>query len=303
MQRNSFFIAILLLFAFLRGGSLYAKDVQVKTIDELAEMHAEAQSLDPEQRAIEARLKIVRAGAIATATPHAFITEMRKQQARLQAVENELDAIFPFQDVQKMAVDQLSNADEIKTLSFVFIPPAIAEYQRATMSSPKSDVLRIASSEYVFVQPARLATAPLDWRDLLLTFDFAEPPKPNPGVLPRNKMEQEVWRQGIAEGWAAGIEQARFEMKTRLIRAARLLRGMIKYVYLVEQRMIEPPIVALTRSPVELNAPEREMAVDVWRYRIVVRPRFNGNVSAWRAVWSGEIEARGRVRSYEHNKQ
>ena len=90
---------------------------------------------------------------------------------------------------------------------FTVLPPVVAETRRAYRLDGAG--VRAASAARVLriVEPARIVSAPPDWRDWLCrSWPAAAPPAAV--LFPRGAEETKRWRRLLAEGWARGAALA-----------------------------------------------------------------------------------------------
>ncbi|HVE44589.1 MAG TPA: type IV secretion system DotC family protein [Gammaproteobacteria bacterium] len=165
-------------------------------------------------------------------------------------------------------------------LSHGVLPPVLEEGDNSlNLSDPNT--IRVADRTYKIVQQARFATTPPNWREYLW-MSYSKPTLPDNTLLPRNKDEQKVWREGVDAGWEKGIAQSYSIFQQNLARLKRDYRGMLLYRKLLQQKMISPPFVA--RTELGVTGDGSDMRINDQVLRIVELPKLQTNGSHWKAV-------------------
>jgi defect-in-organelle-trafficking protein DotC len=143
------------------------------------------------------------------------------------------------------------------------------------------NTIRVADRTYKIVKQAQFATTPPNWREYLW-LTYGRPELPDRSLLPRNSMEQKIWREGIRAGWEKGITQSHSIFQQNLARLKRDYRGMLLYRKLLQEKMISPPFVARTELGVTGNG--TDMRINDQVLRIVELPQLQTNSRGWKAV-------------------
>lgn len=165
-------------------------------------------------------------------------------------------------------------------LSHGVLPPVLAEGDNSLNLADPSTI-RVADRTYKIVQQARFATTPPNWREYLW-FSFSKPELPDRTLLPRTDEEQQIWRDGIREGWTKGLEQANSIFQQNLARLKRDFRGMALYRKLLQEKMISPPFVS--RTELGITGDGNDMRINDQVLRIVALPKLQTNSKHWNAI-------------------
>ena len=165
-------------------------------------------------------------------------------------------------------------------LSHGVLPPVLEEGDDS-LNLADPNTIRVADRTYKIVQQAKFVTTPPNWRDYLW-LSYAKPELPDRTLLPRNNLEQKIWKHSIREGWEKGIEQAYSIFQQSLARMKRDYRGMMIYRKLLQEKMISPPFVARTELGVTGNG--SDMRINDQVLRIVDLPQLQTNSKNWRAI-------------------
>lgn len=118
-------------------------------------------------------------------------------------------------------------------------PPVVTEAQMAVALDPQGQSARETRRIYQITRKAALVSAVPQWRTWLVR--TVTPPQPPTDTLrPRTKHEVEIWRDAVAQGWAAGERQAVEVFLDDLARLERDLVGMARYRVLLNAGKVAP---------------------------------------------------------------
>lgn len=145
----------------------------------------------------------------------------------LLAKSREFDRVFNFQEL---------------LLDNQILPPVLIE-ARHTLNLADEHSIRVSDRSYKILRQARFVTAPPNWRDYLF-MAYPKPEFPDMTLLPNSADERRIWRENVAKGWSRGVEQADQIYQENLARLKRDYEGMIRYRFLLAQKMVSPPHVA-----------------------------------------------------------
>jgi len=158
------------------------------------------------------------------------------------------------------------------------LPPVLLDASNPLVIAA-NDVIRVSDKNYKIVQQAKFISAPPTWRDYLW-LSYTKPEVPNRSLLPRNKIERQLWRQDLEEGWQAGRQQADTIYSENLNRLVRDYSGMILYHSLLAQNVVTAPFVSslnmgITGDKHDININDRIL-------RITALPGFNHDGNNWK---------------------
>jgi defect-in-organelle-trafficking protein DotC len=176
-------------------------------------------------------------------------------------------------------LDTIYNFDAM-VLSHGVIPPVL-EVGDNSLNLDDPNTVRVADRTYKIVKQARFATTPPNWREYLL-LTYSKPELPDKSLMPRNSMEQEVWKKYLRDGWEKGISQGASIFQQNLALLKRDYRGMVLYRKLLQEKMISPPFVARTELGVTGNG--NDMRINDQVLRIVELPQLQTNSRGWKAI-------------------
>ncbi len=179
----------------------------------------------------------------------------------------------------KSYLDTIYNFDAM-VLTHGVIPPVLVEGD-FTLNQDDPNTIRVSDRTYKIVQQARFATTPPNWREYIW-LTYTKPTLPDKSLLPRNALEQKIWRKAIATGWGSGVSQAYTIFQQNLARLKRDYNGMALYRKLLQEKMISPPFVA--RTELGITGSGDDMRINDQVLRIVELPRLQTDSKHWRAV-------------------
>jgi len=162
----------------------------------------------------------------------------------------------------------LTNRDDVLSRTYDFrplisrqgyLPPVIVTAKDTAHITP--DQIRTAYRTYNILSPARFVSNPPGWRTWLLTGLAVQPERPDPGVIPKNSKERDVWQAAIRTGWDEGRQSADRTLESNFNRLTRDYTGMLRYSTLRQQGMITAPDVKESQQTVT-GTPEELMLGD-----------------------------------------
>ncbi|MBO1326264.1 type IV secretion system DotC family protein [Acetobacter sp. TBRC 12305] len=121
-------------------------------------------------------------------------------------------------------------------------PPVVTEGQMAMALDPNGQTARETGRVWRITRQAQLVSAPPQWRTWLVR-TITQPEPPADALRPRTREEVEIWREGVARGWAAGERLAVETFLDDLARLERDMIGMGRYRVLLKAGKVEAPEV------------------------------------------------------------
>jgi defect-in-organelle-trafficking protein DotC len=158
------------------------------------------------------------------------------------------------------------------------LPPVLIE-GRNTLDIAGPDAIRIADRNYQILEQARFVTAPPTWRQYLW-MSFSTPEPPDRSLLPKTSIEKTLWKQYVAEGWRAGLQQGETIFLENLGRLKRDYQGMLRYRTLLAQNMVSAPYVAQTDMGV--TGDSSNISINDRVLRITAFPELQLNPEQWK---------------------
>lgn len=160
------------------------------------------------------------------------------------------------------------------------VPPVVRKIERVT--EQEGDVLRYSALQFQIVRQASFATRAPTWRQYLPIPVWNDLGTTHPSLMPANAAETEAARQGIEQGWRAGIEQANGMFFKGLTRLQNDWLGMNTYHALLKSNMVTAPVI--NRQDIPISGDASSMTVDESTYRIEAKPVFNPSLTQWLAL-------------------
>lgn len=174
------------------------------------------------------------------------------------------------------------------------VPPVIRRMERVT--EQEGDILRYSAYQFQIVKQAAFATRSPTWRTYLPLPIWNDLGTTHPSLMPANSAEAEAARQGIEQGWKAGIEQANQMFFKGLTRLQNDWLGMNTYHALLKSGMVTAPII--NRQDTPISGDGSNMIVDESMYRIEAKPVFNPSLTQWLAL----VDVSGTSKIFEEVK-
>ncbi|PAK76972.1 type IV secretion system protein DotC [Acetobacter fabarum] len=157
-------------------------------------------------------------------------------------------------------------------------PPVVSEAQMAMALDPSGQTARETRRIFRVTREAQLVSVPPQWRTWLVR-SISMPETPPDAVRPRTRHEVEVWREGVARGWAAGERQAVEIFLDDLARLEHDLIGMARYRVLLKAGKVEAPEVAFFQR--DTTGGKDVLREDDTEIRIRSQPGLDANRAHW----------------------
>lgn len=123
-------------------------------------------------------------------------------------------------------------------------PPVYIEGKDAFELSDDGQQAAVTDTAIFKIEDERVVPTAKLWGNYLLRpFSLKITPPPSE-VFPTNSDEEKLWKQWLAEGWAAGIQQADETFQADLDRMVRDFVGMVRFRYLYAEGMATLPYAA-----------------------------------------------------------
>lgn len=163
---------------------------------------------------------------------------------------------FDFKSIMSTATD---NATEMYVL-----PPVIEKLINAEAVSQDGMQLKLSGEVYRILSNVRLVTAPPTWRDYLVPRGLSETNPPPEDLLPKSREERKSWEKWVNEGFNSGLEQGDREMRHRINQLKTDYVGMVRYMNLVEKKMVREPVVAMQHIRTEGDGGEIKIRSSIY---------------------------------------
>lgn len=208
------------------------------------------------------RYEMLRETALTYSSQMSFAHYSKKVNQALESNERLLNKSFNFQPL---------------ILANNIVPPVILESSQV-VNKQSDNVLIVADRTYNISKPAYFQTSPLGWRDYVVIHS-SKPELPDKSLLPRNKIEQDVWSEFSQLGWQAGQEQAYMTCLENLKQLAKDYNGMVNYHRLLVQGIVTSPQVSQYSQGI--CADDQKMNVNQRVLSIEVPTQFNESTQLW----------------------
>lgn len=119
-------------------------------------------------------------------------------------------------------------------------PPVISEAENNLIVTGSGQKAAVTDLIYKINRPAKIVTAPRNWRSYLER-EWGEVPPPPDVLLPQNPLERQNWERWVKKGWQEGYQQAEEIFQTDLDRLNTDFIGMVRYRMLLAQDMVSAP--------------------------------------------------------------
>jgi defect-in-organelle-trafficking protein DotC len=222
------------------------------------------------------RLRAMRQAAEAVGVQKGYAYRMKEYQRLLMSQEKRYDESFDFRQLMELVPGKYDNEVRLYRL------PAVIQEARNYIEGDDT-FLTATGTTYRILTNTRLTTVPPTWRDYLLTSANLEANNPATAILPEggNEEEREIWAMHVLRGWERGLGQADQEVQLRVSRFRRDFVGMVRYLRLLEQKLIDPDYIAVQNQMVSGGGDR--LAIDKTTYQITSPAQFNTNHKKWRA--------------------
>ncbi len=202
--------------------------------------------------------------------------------------------------IDEQLTKQSRNLDSIYdfnslVLEHNILPPVLLE-GRNTLNLADAQTIRVSDRTYKVSKQAHFITTPPTWRQYLW-MDYVKPENPNSTLLPKTKVEKELWCIYTERGWKNGIDQANTILEENISRIKEDFGGMIRYRKLLAMNMVSPPYVSNTELGV--TGDSTEIRIDDRVLRITALPGLNVNSSEWIAAVAKDENALEQFKNME----
>lgn len=246
------------------------------SLDELKQLSEE--TLDVYRKKLsdspnDMRQNAMRKAALSLGAQTGFMKNIEVLSNKILESANELDSIYDFSFIMKL--------DSGSTNQMYQLPPVLRIAEKRFHKS-SDNFITTSGVTYEIIKPARLVSNAPNWRQYLIFKPGSVIKFPHEVLMPKNELERELWSKWIDEGWERGVEQANFEMQSRVANLGDEFLGMVRYARLVKQGMITPAQVA--ESTQSIVGSGNQMIIDQKQVRIAAPASLNPDSKNWKAV-------------------
>ncbi len=158
--------------------------------------------------------------------------------------------ISNYLDAHSEQLDQVFNFNALLMPHNILVP-VIAKYGK-TYSVEDNNTVRISDQEIKMLKAARFVSVAPNWRDYIYIV-YGQPESPPESLLPRNEVEELIWKEGLLTGWQLGVEQSAAIFQDALSRLSQDFEGMVLYHSLHIQNIVSAPYAETTNLGVTGN--------------------------------------------------
>ena len=159
-------------------------------------------------------------------------------------------------------------------------PPVIGEAGDALLIDSDGQEAAVADRVYNIYRPARIVSAPREWRTYLER-DWGEVTPPPELLRPENADERRDWRGWVAQGWELGYKQADETFQSDLERLVADFTGMVRYRMLLTQGIVSEPFALHEDRGITGTEDGNEMRIGDRALRITGRSQFQTKGFLW----------------------
>ena len=182
----------------------------------------------------------------------------------------------------KHELSRVANFHPLMLMGGRIVPPIIQESDDLRMIEDRYTA-RFVKKSYKITEQARVVNTPLHWRNYLI-INIAKPTAPSSYSLPirGNEREEQIWANGVAQGWEAGIQQANDAMIQNIRKLQSDYIGMIRFKLMLAKGMVTSPIPSNTKLGVTGDIDTLNIGEST--FEIIETPKFNKDAETWIAL-------------------
>jgi defect-in-organelle-trafficking protein DotC len=270
------------------GGGSYVfasgkKDDRPKELDGLLLMKGKKRTEKP--KAQTARMKVLENTAGTLGFQYGFAWRYGRIMDGVLAREHEFERIFNF---APLLIDGR------------VLPPVIRSAEKAVnIESPTSATT--VETQYVIVEPARIVSAPPNWRGYIDV--EVERMEPAVELVPMDSDESAAWKAKIMEGWTEGCAHADEVFELNMDRLESDYRGILLFRKLADAGLVSVPVLAQGNLGVQVG--ENVLSIDQRTFRITVPARFvqagpEGDDAGGTSAVRGKAKGKGTAKCGGH---
>ena len=160
----------------------------------------------------------------------------------------------------------------------IVMPPVVSTGTGAFTVSDNGQEAAVSDAYLTVVTPGKFVSVVPTWRNYLI-MPVTQPETPVSELLPRDEAERALYSRTFQSAWDAGINQANSEFQERVNRLERDYRGMLQYIRLVNQGMMDEMVISSADFGVTTD--DGEMRIGSRAVKITSEAKFNGNPRTW----------------------
>lgn len=201
-------------------------------------------------------------------------------QAGLDWRYDQISKLIKDKDIQSILDATFSFGNMITNQNVIY--PVISEARQSVELSDDGQTARSSKVSWRIISPARIVTAPPNWRAYLYQTTGTPLAAPE-GLMPNDAAEMATWETDVCAGFSQGARQADLIFQDRMARLVRDYTGMMRYKALLAQHVVSAPSVVEGSMGVRIAAGGDQVYVDDRIIRIKENSSFVG-VNHWKPV-------------------
>ncbi len=202
-------------------------------------------------------------------------TMLEKTLARKTRAQNaEVETFAPW-------LDEIYRFDQLLSEQGLVLPPIVIEARRHAEVSGLQ--LTQIEQSYKMIETAQVVSAPPTWRDYLIAEAYPPPAQPEGALLPQNAAEERLWTEAVRRGWEQGEQQAWLAFQARVGELHRAFLGRVRYLVLLERRIVTAPAVRVARRGVQRDP--NELLIGRTQITLSRIPHFRGPARKGQLPW------------------
>lgn len=298
MKLNKILTACLMSFGVLTSLNVQASGISIQASKN--EIVVDVDDFLKQQKRIQRNTRFVD-DSVANDVQMQVLADYAKQLAMQSAMRSGMSNISKNLKRYERQLDAIYNFQPLMIHSKV-VPPVITE--AVDLFNQNGDMqIRLTDRVYDIVQQARITSTPPNWRDYLQFSD--EPAAFDDGLfmtsamVPKSKIEKEIWEKATRDGWRLGIQQANTHLLESFDRLNRDYIGMIRFHTLVAEGKIDMPAI----SSYELydNTDGVRLLMGEKLFQISSLPQFKKPTPDLKKIHKGNLAKEGFVQQREEN--
>lgn len=250
------------------GGQVQPQIEDPVAIPSLEAMMAVRPGYTPDHEKSTAHNAAVRQAAWRYGAQNGLAAENQVIRLLLNRRSRQLDEVFDFRSL----VLPVDGSD------ILMIPPVISETEANFAISESGDSARETGRIDEIIRPENYVKVPPTWRTYLdREVTVAQPP--TDAVRPQVEAEVAVWRQGVADGFAAGVRQSSETFMSDLNRLQRDIMGMARYRMLLASGKVRAPSIDIIRA--SASGGRNKLLIDDQQLHIRDHAGLDANARHW----------------------
>ncbi len=247
-----------------------AEDFSLGSISKLK--YVEGKPNAPTERE-DIRVSALKKTALKLGVASGFNSELLKIKKDINSISYSLDGLFDFGALMRTA-----NTGEFE----MFLQPGVVSVSKNRVILNSDNFITTIDEENKIIKNEKLVTEAQNWRTYLLIDSEQNITTPFNAVLPKNEIEELIWKTEIKKGWSLGVSQAHLEVSSYARKLGKEFVGMVKYTRMTLEDKIENPVLIMDKTNYETDG--STLNINVARYNINSPAVFNKDSGEWEVL-------------------